>query len=577
MSIEPKNNSFQPKQMCFDPSLHTAVSKKNYADCYRLIESRADVNARDSWGWTPLHTAVHERWPAGYHLLMDSGADVNATGAHDVASLSIALRAQSLGVVRSLVGGNFSVEKPNGWSPLQLAIRDGNPEIVRFLIEHGAKVEPQDKPALSSLLRIAIRDQRFETVRCLIENGAILSDSEKRELGSLLPTVISHGCLEMVRFLLEQGVPPIRNGLAIAISMDHPEMIRYLISTGFWTKDWFCLRELLLTAKGNAHHAIVCCLVKHGADVAAILEMAIAIHSIDMVRCLIDDGVDASILGAALKTDVKAKHFDIARHLVDAGASPDEETLNAIKEYFLAKEANKKMHVRDFFLRRPKCCALEVFENGRFRPLSANSDLVFIKPVALINIAAYEQIGPNYGIIANYLRSSRISMYKKMAQEFTVVRVLVDNPNQLVSVVLKVRNALPTLPILYWGLAGHGNGRAVGLGDGLRFQSTDTLIMQMLSELVHPEGIFALWGCENAKGDSNIVEEFSKNAPKQIVHGSTEDVYDCIPICIRSKTCKTPLLLTTFTDSNESESNRRLRAYKGGKEVVDGLSPRSRF
>jgi ankyrin repeat protein len=577
MSIEPKNNSFQPKQMCFDPSLHTAVLKKNHAECYRLIEARADVNARDSWGWTPLHTAVHGRWSKGSHLLMDSGADVNATGAHDAASLlSLAtLRSKSLAAVRTLMGQGASVEQCNhGWSPLQLAIQDGNLEMVRFLIERGANVEPQDRPALSSLLPIAIKNGHFETIRCLIENGAILRDGEKRALGNFLLTVIRRGSLEMFHFLLEHGAYPSIAGLEIAIKAGQSEMIRSLISVGCVKNDFLDLKQLLSRAQYIGHPEIVRTLVEHGLDVARVLKVAIQIGCVAMVRCLVDSGVNKTILDTALEIAVKEDRLTIARDLIDAGAEANEQTRKNIEERFVPSEVGA-WKVDYFLLRRPRVCALEVFQGECFQSLADKTPMGFNKPIALLNIAAYERMGPQYGAIAKCMDSSFTPLYRKMAKHFTLTRVLIDDPKQLISVIEKVKAAFPTLPLLYWALNGHGNTGAIGLGEKLLFTLSDTKIMRKISDRIDSGGVIALWGCNNADGDCNIVKVFSEQAPRQIVLGAPNPVSEIIPIIVYSTACKIPSLLTAFADWDEPDIPIRLRAYKQGKEIMDGVSPRS--
>jgi hypothetical protein len=474
--------------------------------------------------------------------------------------------------VRSLVGWSAPVEKSNsGWSPLQLAIRDGNPEMVRFLIKRGAKVEPEDRPAVRSLLPIAIQNGHFETVRCLIENGGILSDENKWELSDFLLTVIRHGTPEMVHFLLERGAYPSIHGLEIAINAGRSEMIRSLLSAGF-----FDLQELLSRAQYNGHPEIVRCLVEHGMDVARVLKAAIQIECVEMVRCLVDSGVNATILNAALKTAVQENHFTIARDLIDAGAYPLGETLIVIKEHFIEKGATMKVQVSEFLLRRPKCCALEVFQEGRFQPLSDKNQMVFKKPIALLNIAAHERIGPNYGTIVACMDSSCTPLYRKMAKHFTLTRTFVDNPERLISVIEKVRTIFPTLPLLHWALNGHGNALAIGLGASSLFTLADTQIMRKISDLIDSGGVIALWGCSNALGDRNIVQVFSEQAPRQIVLGSPNPVTEFIPITVRSTACKIPLLLTVFSDPDQVDKVW-LKVYKGGKKIVDGQSPRSRL
>jgi uncharacterized protein len=81
-----------------------------------LLESKADVNARDLNGWTALHFAAQEHLPEMARLLVFKGADPNA---QDEDGNSVLWRAV------------FSAY--------------GRDEIVKLLIEHGAKDDLANK------------------------------------------------------------------------------------------------------------------------------------------------------------------------------------------------------------------------------------------------------------------------------------------------------------------------------------------------------------------------------------------------------------------------------------------------
>jgi len=551
MTIEASGYSFNASKPVFDPALHTAISKRNFALCHSLIQTRADVTARDRWGWTPLHRAAHDNWPPGYHLLIEKGADVNAKGAHDLASLSA-----------SVCG--ISVQ---GKSPLQIAIQDRHPEIARFLIEQGAHVEPQDRSALSSLLPIALHGGHFETVRCLVEKGGPLNEENKLLLGNFLRTAIRHGSPELVDLLLKQGAYPIRDALEIAMSCKCPAMIECLIKTGFWTNDMVRLSELISKANYNGYYNIVDCLIKHGVDKSNLLAMASDIESVGMICRLLDKKISPIALDAALKISIKKERFMAARMLIDAGARPAIEEKHEIERVMLSNGANA-LSAECFFLRRPRPYTLEVLRQDHFELLSDQNCTTFQKPLALLNMAAYEDVKPTYGAIAKYFRNEWLPAYKEIAKNFTVVRVVVDDPHELGSVIDKVRHFLPTLPILYWALAGHGNETTLELGKGLLLKSTDILIMKEISQRIDLSAIIALWGCLNAAGVGNLVEQFSKNVP-QIVMGSPNLVRDWKPITIKHKKSKNRFLLTGFTQNHLSIESR---IYKDGEEIVNGQS-----
>ena len=121
--------------------LHAAAFSGNFEMVRILIEcDRADINARDRIGWTPLLWASrspHFKDGSVLRLLLEHGADKN-------------------------------LQNQIGWTPLHLASFNGALEVVRLLLEHGADVKAKDKKGKTAL-QVAVWKGHDKVVKLLRE------------------------------------------------------------------------------------------------------------------------------------------------------------------------------------------------------------------------------------------------------------------------------------------------------------------------------------------------------------------------------------------------------------------------
>jgi hypothetical protein len=297
-----------------------------------------------------------------------------------------------------------------------------------------------------------------------------------------------------------------------------------------------------------------------------------AFHSLrdlgEMCELLMEKGADISARDIHGKTPLQivttvGGSLEIYRHFVDHAARFDAESLSAVSKILKSQPSCEA-----FFIPKPKLYDIEIFFNGKFVSLSKINKKLFTKPIAILNVAAYEKIGENFGAIARSFLKTFDPFYLEMAKKYTLARILVDDPNRLVTITQNVQQSFPKLPIGHWALNGHGDEGAVGIGKNRLFTSTQTRLMQEISSYVHENGSIALWGCLNAEGDSNIVQEFSKNA-KQIVFGCPQEVL-CDPgpsvMVWSSKRGGPPLVIPFLTIAPEFQA---IRAYKNGELIAD--------
>jgi uncharacterized protein len=191
--------------------LHAAAWSGDLAQLQRLIDARADLNARDANGRTPLHVATFARQTQALRLLALAGADLGALDndrydavtiaavADDEATLSLLL---SLGASAKLVTSRYD------GSALIAAAHLGHDGVVRQLIQAGAPLDHVNNLHWTALIESIVLGQggprHVATLQALVEAGA---DTQLADRQGQTPLALARarGYAPMVQILLKAG------------------------------------------------------------------------------------------------------------------------------------------------------------------------------------------------------------------------------------------------------------------------------------------------------------------------------------------------------------------------------------
>jgi ankyrin repeat protein len=137
--------------------LNAATFGNDTATVRLLLDASADISTADTFiGLTPLINASGNRNLEAVKLLLAKGANVNAVS-----------KTQDLPRIQT------GIVEFGGWTPLLMAVPFGPPEIVKTLIDSGAKVNVQDYRGFTPLMLAAANDRANpETVRLLLAHSA---------------------------------------------------------------------------------------------------------------------------------------------------------------------------------------------------------------------------------------------------------------------------------------------------------------------------------------------------------------------------------------------------------------------
>jgi ankyrin repeat protein len=125
--------------------LHQAAYSGDLAAAIQSIREGVDVNSQDEMRWSPLHWVVDMGMVAGERAeivdaLITAGADLNLQDWDGMTPLMIACRAGNGDLVRQLVEAraNLEIRDKRGRTALLAAADYGLPATVSFLLERGA-------------------------------------------------------------------------------------------------------------------------------------------------------------------------------------------------------------------------------------------------------------------------------------------------------------------------------------------------------------------------------------------------------------------------------------------------------
>jgi ankyrin repeat protein len=243
-----------------------------------LLSNGANVDAQDVCGQSALYSAVERgdieivkfllEMGANIHLAMstggetvkpvlDGGASVDAQGADRDFPIHAAIRRGQLEMVKLLLDKGAHIESQGyEWSPLCLAAwtvghrsksrsksLKNRSKIVKLLLDRGANVNWQDKEGNSILHLVAWKGQMemvqllVEMVQLLVDRGANVNWQDK-DGNSMLHLVAWEGHMEMVQLLVDRGANvKAQNGegwspLMAAAAGGHVEVVKLLLNAG---------------------------------------------------------------------------------------------------------------------------------------------------------------------------------------------------------------------------------------------------------------------------------------------------------------------------------------------------------
>ena len=253
-----------------------AVKAGNSSRVRALIETRADVNATQQDGTTPLHWAVDRDQPEIVQMLIRAGANVKAANRYGATPLWLASVNGNAKTMSMLLeaGADAKAANGDGETALMVAARTGKTEAVDLLLARGADPNAKENWRGQTALMWAAAEDHAAVIRALIARGADVKARSKAGFTALL-FAAREGRIAAVDALLAAGADmneslPVRRRPQAAGQAAPPT-------------NEVGLNAFLLAA-ANAHYELAARLLDRGADPNAAPQGYTALHQVSWVR-----------------------------------------------------------------------------------------------------------------------------------------------------------------------------------------------------------------------------------------------------------------------------------------------------
>lgn len=188
-------------------ALHFASEAGNKDAVAMLLEAKANPNAADRTGKTPVSMAAEKGHAEILKALLAAGGDANV---RDQVQGSPLLWASGLGTPETVTillaaGASPNIEDVNGMTPLMWAASIGKPETVGLLLGKGANPKSIDKLTGETALMRALRSGKLESIKLLMAASPDLEVKNSLGMTPFLVACAYSDDPEKIKLLIDAG------------------------------------------------------------------------------------------------------------------------------------------------------------------------------------------------------------------------------------------------------------------------------------------------------------------------------------------------------------------------------------
>lgn len=233
--ITEKNNNYDNRQ-----GLHIAAYIGSTKSAEVLLSAGAEVDAKDTQGFTPIQIAIFQHQLPMLKLLLDHKSDIQQKDKQGNSLLHRAVDANAFAEAKYLIEKGLDVDIKNSFdtTPIQSAIQQSNSDLVKLLLENKADIQQVNKYG-NSLLHLAVEANNLYIAKLLINHTVNIDVDVKNLLGNTpIQSAIKKSKSDLVQLLLEskadiQQVNEFgENLLHLAVKSNNLNIAKLLINKG---------------------------------------------------------------------------------------------------------------------------------------------------------------------------------------------------------------------------------------------------------------------------------------------------------------------------------------------------------
>lgn len=293
--------------------------------------------------------------------LVEMGADVNYANTRQRTALTSAARKDHYEVVKFLINSGAKVNhKTNyfGWTATFIAVSEGHLKVVELLLQNGAQINAKDESG-STMLKVALDTNHYDIADLLIKNGANVNTINNNGQ-SLLLTYIEAENQKSIDYLLSHGAnvntqDTNGNTLLHKVSAEGnveslKRLFKYGAKTGIANKKG---ETPLLLALKNGHQEVAKLLIKRGGNIDAVdsegdtpLHKAVKLSDQTSIKSLLELGANLKLKGSSKEPiifdAITYSNSEVGKLLISNGASLNTKNSNGDTPLTYAIKLNKK-------------------------------------------------------------------------------------------------------------------------------------------------------------------------------------------------------------------------------------------